>query len=512
VTISEAELQYIPRHRRPGAAAAVTVVAVGVVAAGEALGAQREVLVLFMAIAAVAWLVLVRTQVVLGLAMWIAATVNVVPGIDFNQRLVPGPLTSQDLLIVLLAAAGLLAAGRLRAGGPSVVPRWLLVLSFFTLAWWVLTVLRTWSLEGAPLVAAAAFGRDLVFVAVVAPLTCLLLCDADFDDIVVLSAIITGLGAWYAAIYSVFAATGVDISLLIHPLMSTNYYALPRAYAAADALVPLGLILSFWFALGTRGRGRPYWVAALIVLAAGELLQFTRMAYVGVVLAIVVGLVMAVARPEFRAVRRQAVAVVSVVAIGVMLWTAVLTVPDMVSQTSVAGNPVYERIASMTAELGVGSSGTSGTVKARQTGASNMLEALGHSWVWGVGFLSPEVRYFSGLELGSIRNADLGIFNALMTMGAIGVALLLLAPLLAAFYVGRSRLPGNAEAMLALGLVGYYVFLLITSVSLVVLFSTWTTPLAGVVIGIGIVFGLQARRLGQESLDDETDIEEDDEA
>ena len=54
-----------------------------------------------------------------------------------------------------------------------------------------------------------------------------------------------------------------------------------------------------------------------------------------------------------------------------------------------------------------------------------MLVVLGPAWPIGLGFLHPAIHYVAGLPEGSIRNSDLGLMQVLMTMGVLGLALLL---------------------------------------------------------------------------------------
>ena len=52
-----------------------------------------------------------------------------------------------------------------------------------------------------------------------------------------------------------------------------------------------------------------------------------------------------------------------------------------------------------------------------------MLGVPGQKWPVGLGFLHPAARYVPASPEGSIRNSDTGVFNALMTMGIVGVSL-----------------------------------------------------------------------------------------
>jgi hypothetical protein len=116
-----------------------------------------------------------------------------------------------------------------------------------------------------------------------------------------------------------------------------------------------------------------------------------------------------------------------------------------------------------------------GNAAYRERLASSMLRRLGPSWPVGLGFLHPRDRYFVGLPDGAIRNTDVGVTNALMTMGPVGAALLYLPAV--ATVVGllatlmRPR-RGDPQPWLPYAAAVWLLAVLISSITLVTLFST----------------------------------------
>ena len=90
------------------------------------------------------------------------------------------------------------------------------------------------------------------------------------------------------------------------------------------------------------------------------------------------------------------------------------------SQISSATTAVVQRAESTVSTT----TADSGNLGYRTQLDNTMLQVLGARWPVGLGFLDPTVHYVPELPNGAIRNADVGIFNVLMTMGAMGAVLI----------------------------------------------------------------------------------------
>jgi hypothetical protein len=196
---------------------------------------------------------------------------------------------------------------------------------------------------------------------------------------------------------------------------------------------------------------------------------------------------------RFARLRRLAVGSAIAVLLCLSLWGAWASLQPPSHESTVTSSSLYTRVASIGSDLGLGQTHESGTVAMRARYAKAMFAVLGQDWPWGLGFLNPQVRYFPEFPQGSIRDTDLGALGGLMVSGAIGVALAFLLPLLVAWWMLTSP-PRGAADLLTPGLVGYAVTIVVTSVTLVTLFSWDSTPIVGFVLALGIVSGIRARR------------------
>jgi L-asparagine transporter-like permease len=118
-----------------------------------------------------------------------------------------------------------------------------------------------------------------------------------------------------------------------------------------------------------------------------------------------------------------------------------------------------------------------------------MEHVIGDQWPIGLGFWHPQYRYVADLPDGSIRNADLGISNILMTMGVVG-ALLLYAPLLFAFVaLQRARTQHRShprDEWMVYGLATWLLIAILASATMSTLFTVNGLVLAAVVVAIGL--------------------------
>ena len=109
---------------------------------------------------------------------------------------------------------------------------------------------------------------------------------------------------------------------------------------------------------------------------------------------------------------------VAVIVIGALVFGALVVV--LAAPGIVSGGTIGHRLSSVFTDIQTGG----GTVAFRESVTNVMTAYLGEQWPAGLGFVAPSTHYFFGLPLGSIRDSDLGVLNAVMTMGVVGAALI----------------------------------------------------------------------------------------
>lgn len=448
---------------------------------------------LLVVVASVDWLLLARTHRIVALIVWVVLAANLVPAVDLMPMRLLGQIEYVDYLMLLLAIGALNAAFDESQAWRG-VPRWLGVLCFISLVWWSMTLLRTLAWSGIPLSYGIAYGRDLVYLVVAAVLCCVFLARCEGRDLRLFAAGLTACASMYASAYTLTVLTEFDLSWLYHPYVDLSaYYSMPRLIAVGDVLVLPALSLSLWFALGRRGFERILWSGAFLILALEVLVQLTRAAYVGVFVALAVGFVVVMARREFAFLRRSAWFMVVVLIVVILAWSLMLSLSVSLGPTFESNSPVYQRLLSMGRDVGMGFGTPAGTVRARTQMADSMLEMLDGHWVWGLGFLHPRYNYVDQLPQGSIRNTEVGALGALMTVGAIGLGLILLLPLATIWWLLGMPPVADQLGLISIGMVGYCVALLATSVTLVILFGVGSAGTAGVFLGFAVAVGSRAR-------------------
>jgi hypothetical protein len=218
--------------------------------------------------------------------------------------------------------------------------------------------------------------------------------------------------------------------------MLTTGLGVTRVYAGMASLANTTLIFSSAFLFSVQARGsRTVLLPFVLLLAVAASLQLTRANYFALAVAFLAGLWVYMMRGG------SGGTVVVRGAIGILLIAlAVLALTGGAgsgASTPVVG-PVVSRVETGLSDL----SQSSGTVGYRETVDREMLHLLGGDWPLGLGFLPPAYHYVTTLPSGAIRNADTGVFNALMTMGIVGV-LLIYAPLA---YAARGLWRANKSA------------------------------------------------------------------
>lgn len=412
-------------------------------------------------------------------ALLLLAVMNGVPIVDLGGRL-PGGAHFQDAAVLALAA---LLYGRRNAvePGPRVrLIRAATVWSACFIAFWAFTVARSWLVGGIPLLKAALFGRDFLYFAILLPL-------ALRTDIPARS---LRTGGWILFVGLVISAgattvaslTGATLPWLLHPSQADPELGLTRVYLLMGDLANTCLIFAGAFFLSRSARGNQWvagWLTLLLLLSA--LLQLTRANYLALAVAFLLGTYVFMAHYAAGGTRL----VRAVVAVLILL-TCAFSLSTVTGGTTAGGSvatSVVTRVQTGLTDL----SQSAGTVGYRQRVDAAMVQVLGSRWPIGLGFLHPVAHYVAALPSGSIRNSDTGVFNILMTMGAIGL-ILLYAPFIYAirYLLGSARRPSQLSPArppwIVYGGVAWIGWAIAGSPTLIVLFSTSGLVLAALVL------------------------------
>jgi hypothetical protein len=401
---------------------------------------------------------------------------NGIPFIDLSGRL-PGGAHLQDAAV--LALIGLLYARRAALSDPrrTRIARAATVWAACFVGFWLVTLMRSWLLDGIPLLKAALFGRDFLYFA-------LLLPAAVRAEIPVRSlragtkVLLIGV-CLFALGDIVTSVTGANLTWLVHPKYLINQVGLTRVYSTmGDLLNALFIFAAAYVACNKGGPFRSYAAALALLFGAASILQLTRANY----FALVVGLLVAAAVWVLRyASLRSLLLRTTVVTLTVFsLVLAVLGQGGLSSSGSQAG--VLTRLQTGISDF----SHSTGTVGYRESVDREMLHLLGRDWSVGLGFLHPASRYEPSLPAGTIRNPDTGVFNVLMTMGLIGLVGVY-APLGYGFreLLRSSATPVRTEferRWIIIGAAAWIAFAVAGSTTLVLLFSVSGLTLAALLL------------------------------
>jgi hypothetical protein len=477
-----------PAERDLGRSAVVALcAAVGGALAGVASTHPRSLLALLVlgGLGAAAWLAVRARGVLLGFLL--LAVANALPGVDLgSQAVLPGGVPVQDLAIVLVTA--LLAERALRGWGERSRRPWVrpaLAWGSVLATWWWITWVRSVAGVGITPLDATLFGRDFLFFAV---LVALALAGLDRRDLPGLAAVLLAGGLLTALGQIATVIGGSQVSFLVHVHEIKSEGGLSRVYSDANDLVimllPLGLglvLLARTVALRRVGIG-----VTLVAGLATALMQ-TRAIYATVPTAILaLSTVLAVkSGPVGAAIRTGARRVVVGFALGV--GTLALAAPQVFASSTFG--LVTERALSglTTAEQ------RTGTLAYRTQLSDTLLQLLDGRWPIGLGFLHPNDFYVPGVPFGTIRNADLGVLEAIMPMGVIGTLLLYVPPVVGLCVLTRrlSRAPRVTDyAWLTYGVTAWILSVLLGSITLVTLFNpAGLTYVALMLAAAGVALG-----------------------
>ena len=409
---------------------------------------------LLIALPVLGWLIVARPGIAVA-GLWLAA-LNGIPLIDIQSGV--GEFKPTDLavagLVLMAVIHWVVSPGTRRR-----LPRGLAIACALFGGWWFITFARSLDV-GIPAVDAFFFGRDLLSFVVIIPAAWIVLSrPAAWRECV--AVVLAGTGI-YALAYVASALGLVDASSFTHPQQIIAFGSVQRLYTPMNDLVVAVAVFSVAVLATTRRTRATPWVTALAAITLlAFLLQLTRAAYLSVGLGMLLAIVIALTHgSEVRWVLLQRVAIV-LMAGGIFYFAT-----TGFASTSIPTSVVSQRISTGVGEV----EGTSGNFGYRVTLYHEMVSVLGSQWPVGLGFLHPKDRYFSSLPGGSIRNGDVGLMNAVMTMGVVGLALIFGMLIAVAGYVARTR--EHRPPWMVVGLFAWVVVLAAGSPTLVTLFST----------------------------------------
>ncbi|HEX5852147.1 MAG TPA: hypothetical protein VFY36_03540 [Solirubrobacteraceae bacterium] len=406
----------------------------------------------------------------------VLAAMNGIPTIN-TARYVSGHFTAQDLVICTLLVVGaawalldttpyrLSRAGRIATGAAGLLLLWCL----FTLA-------RTIVIDHVPTVSALAFARDYVYFALL--LLVLPRVRLTGHDIAILLITLT-VGVSFFAVVQIAIALGFgNPGTLIHVGHILHQDGLTRVYSQMTDLVTAGLAISLAASLAAPQRVvRNAALPVALLLTTSVVVQLTRARWIGLIAAFVIvsaWLMLYSDNVAISAALRKRMVVIAV-AVCVIAGAVLLALPGIFSD-----GPFIERLTSIFSDI----ESRGGTVAVREEVTKTMKSYLGGRWLEGLGFISPSVHYFQGLPSGSIEDPDLGVLNAIMPMGAVGAALIYLSPVLILLQCLRRASGPSDYAWLRYGGAMWLVATLVSSITLVTLFSTSGLTLAAVLLTI----------------------------
>jgi len=426
-------------------------------------------------------------------ALMLLVIMNGIPVVNLSARLV-GSFGIQDCAVLALAAGLYWYRGDIAGSHGRRVARIATIWSACLIAWWVITFARSVVLDEIPIKYAASYGRDFLYFAILLPLA----VRARLPSRSVghgVSVLIAGVVA-FALGQIVSSLSGHELSWLVHPVLTAETNGQLRIYSSMNEVASTCLIFATaWLFAGPASRRRVPGAALVMLLAVSVALQLTRSNYAAMVVALVTGVAMhSIRGGSFTAV------IVRVAMTALVVTVVVIALGSAKLGESGIGS-VANRVATR-AESGVSVvSNSSGNFGYRTQLDATMLHVLGSQWPIGLGFLNPNVHYVAGLPEGAIRNTDVGVFNALMTMGIVGV-FFIYAPLLYGL-VELLRVAGSWRRLglsklrwIAYGGGAWIAWALIGSWNLVVLFSVTGLALTALVLGLLAQASTMARAPG----------------
>ena len=424
---------------RPGRMIASLVVVVGSVILG--LLVARSVFMAVGVAVAVLFAMLARAPKVraVGIGVMVLGYLNAIPGIDFTLVELPLGLRYDDVFLVVLLGLGIVWSWG-DAAGPATKRLRILLLLFG--AYWLAVVLMTSLTSPVSPLMAVLYGRDLLAIGISLSVAAASVSEGASEALV--DVILVGAGI-FAIAHIAQTLIGIDMSWAIHPYKIGGYFGVGRLYARIEPVAAYAFLLSFArMVLVPSGRARVILGVSATLQAVEVVLQFTRANYIGMIVALAVGMVLLARSSGSR--RLEVRTALVALGLGSLAGAAWIASGVRSVRTWVLNSPYFTRLISVPGDVAA----QTGTFGYRVDLYGRMLEVLGGRWPLGLGFLHPAIVYVSALPQGSVRNNDTGLLGVLMTMGVAGVVLVCL-PLAAAVIWGWDALRGSKEHARALG-------------------------------------------------------------
>lgn len=484
-----------------GLAAPVAALAGGLIATTH----YGRLLDILLGLAIVLPLLLLRWGVGVAVGLLVLGGLNALPGPNLQTTHVALTFTAQAVDVVVLIGLLFVIGSRHRRERPpmTAIERRIMWWAFAFLAVWLFTVGRTVVSTPVSIRRALYWCMDFAFFAALVPLFARAFHDAAMRRICIVTVAIGTVISALAQSFIVISHS--QLTFILHTTQVETLQGLPRLYTGAIDLPFAALPLAVGGALfGATPRYRKLSAIVALICVVSVALALTRARYVGqtVGLACAALLWLCVSDKASRLARvRFSRALVAIVVTVLLL---VLVNPSVLGSTEL--NTVTSRVNSAT-EVVTGQSSTA-TIDVRLIEVRRLEQVLGGRWLFGMGFLDPSSDFVTGLPQGSIRNSDVGYLNMVMTMGVFGLVIYVAPLVLLALATIRWRLSRTRAAeveWIAFGGFAYVIATLVSSATLVILFST-----TGVVAAAGVV-GLLVRALSTPAVSESAEPEPTDE-
>lgn len=409
------------------------------------------------------------------IALLVLVSVNGLPGID-TSAFVGSRLTGQDFGVIALLSLGVfwtLTEPRQRVTRTALtVTRFAILL----LGWWTIEELRSAVIDHVSLIRAAAFGRQYLYFALLIMVLPRVRLSA--RDLIWMLRVLAA-GAVVYAIGQILASLNiVQLTSLIHPAAVSTTGGLTRIYSYVTYLVVAGVALGVAAALvGTRGVRRAA-IPILAVLLTSVLVQQGRALWAGLVVGVLLATLWLNGRAQGQLVRRLRGRGATIVVLAV----ATVAIALVADGAAIEHGALAQRAISAFSAI----ESNQGTVAIRTNVVGQMFSVLGGRWPIGVGFIPTSAHYFSSLPNGSLFDPDIGVVNALMTIGGIGT-LLIYAVMVVCLREAFSSLRASGDGAypwLRYGISIWIVSTLVSSITLTTLFVTGGITLSALMIAL----------------------------
>lgn len=406
------------------------------VLAGLAIAAGHGPIVIAAGVGATALAAAGRWRRGLAIGLLLLGVLNGIPFVDVSEISTGTALNAVDVLLVALLAG--LAVCNLEPGAHRRSPRaWKFAWAWAAalIGWWA--VIWIWSLaQGIPILEAWLYGRDFLYFALLLPMMIGALRGP--NDLEAIGATLGAAALLYAIAQHLGEFADFDTSNFIHATFEggviggfTRYFADMGHLEVAAVPFGAGLVL-----FGTSRLARIAGLTLFVVVGTAVALQFTRASYSALVIAFAVVTALWATRSGQAGRRLRRAAVLGTGALVAIF--IVFELADLSIDSGSAPGAVIERASSGVQQVQQGT----GTYQQRREVYDDMFDTLGANWPVGLGFLDPNVHYVSGVPNGAIRNSDVGLMNAVMTMGVVGLVLIILPPVaITVMSVGAASAP-----------------------------------------------------------------------